>query len=254
VNIEINEMLLRTTHIYIRIVAVSVVLFASTACESLEGVGDIFSGWGDSLSDAVTSVNPLGAEVIAIGRAVPQFAGNTFVSDGERGIRMNYSYDFRLVGSSNGLIEEKETSSWLFIDRLLENGETYLQFHRVENANLEDFGEAESAFIDRTNVASQFHCLGRNSKDVPAYVSGYLNVIAGEGLPVPAEYLLRRFTENMDRKGMTHRVDVVYIEDVLRAGYTCEDIGNLLLPSSDAIKIYLEAFKKRSERSFAIVG
>ena len=129
-----------------------------------------------------------------------------------------------------------------------------MQFHRSESANLEDLSEAESAFIDRTDVASQLHCLGRKSKEVPAYVSGYLNVIAGEQLTVPTEYLLRRFTENMDRKGMTHRVDVVYIEDVLRAGYSCEDIGNLLLPSSDAIQIYLEAFKKRSEKSFAIVG
>ncbi len=71
---------------------------------------------------------------------------------------------------------------------------------------------------------------------------------------MPTEYLLRRFTENMDRKGMTHCVDVTYTEDVLRTGYSCDDIGNLLLPSSDAIKIYLEAFKKRSEKSFAIVG
>ena len=71
---------------------------------------------------------------------------------------------------------------------------------------------------------------------------------------MPTEYLLRRFTVNMDRKGMTHCVDVVYIVDELRTGYSCEDIGNLLLPSSDAIKIYLEAFKKRSEKSFAIVG
>ena len=112
---------------------------------------------------------------------------------------MNYSYDFRMVGSLSGLIKEKATTSWLFIDRLLENGETYLQFHRVENANLEDFGQAESAFIDRTNLASQLHCLGRKSKEVPADVSGYLNVIAGEELTVPTEYLLRRFTENIDR-------------------------------------------------------
>ena len=182
--------------------------------------------------------------MIAVGRATPKFAGNIFVSNGERGIRMNYSYDFHMVGSLSGLIKEKATTSWLFIDRLLENSETYLQFHRVENANLEDFGQAESAFIDRTNAASQLHCLGRKSKEVPAYVSEYLNVIAGEELTVPTEYLLRRFTENMDRKGMTHRVDVLYIEDVLRAGYCCEDIGNLLLPSSDAIKIYIEASKK----------
>ena len=53
---------------------------------------------------------------------------------------------------------------------------------------------------------------------------------------------------------MTHRVDVVYIEDVLRADYSCKDIGNLPLPSSDAIQVQLEAFKKRSEKSFANVG
>ena len=53
---------------------------------------------------------------------------------------------------------------------------------------------------------------------------------------------------------MTHCVDVTYTEDVPRTGYSCDDIGNLLLPSSDAIKIYLEAYRKRSEKSFAIVG
>ena len=66
---------------------------------------------------------------------------------------------------------------------------------------------------------------------------------------VPTEYLLRRFTENMARKGMTHCVDVVYTEDVLRTRYSLRDIGNLLLPSSDAIKIYLKALKKRSEKN-----
>ena len=129
-----------------------------------------------------------------------------------------------------------------------------MQFHRSESANLEELSAAESAFIDLTDVTSQLQCLWRNSKEASVYVPGYLNVIAGEELPVPTKYFLRRFTENMYRKGMTHCVDVVCIEDVLRTGYSCEDIGNLLLPSSDAIKIYLEAFKKCSERSFEIVG
>ena len=61
-------------------------------------------------------------------------------------------------------------------------------------------------------------------------------------------------TESFDRVAFRHRVDIVYVEDVLGAGYTCQDIGNLLIPSSDAIKSYIDAFKKRSERSFAIVG
>ena len=59
----------------------------------------------------VTPVNPLCAEMIAVGRATPKFAGNTFVPDGECGIRKNYSYDFRIFGGSSGLIEEKATTS-----------------------------------------------------------------------------------------------------------------------------------------------
>ena len=48
--------------------------------------------------------------------------------------------------------------------------------------NLEDLSDAESAFIDRTDVASQLHCLWRNSKEASTYVPGYLNVIAGLGI------------------------------------------------------------------------
>ena len=60
------------------------------------------------LGETVTSVNPFGAEMIAFGRATPNFAGSTLVSDGKRGIRKNYSYDFRMVGSSSGLIKKKQ--------------------------------------------------------------------------------------------------------------------------------------------------
>ena len=53
---------------------------------------------------------------------------------------------------------------------------------------------------------------------------------------------------------MGHRFDIVYVEDVQRVGYTCDYIGNLLEPSSAAIKSHIDAFKKRSELSFVITG
>ena len=67
-----------------------------------------FLGWADSLGETVTSVNLFGAKMIAFGRATPKFAGSTFVYDGKRGIRKNYSYDFRMVGSSRGLIKKSD--------------------------------------------------------------------------------------------------------------------------------------------------
>ena len=132
----------------------------------------MFLGWAVSLGETVTSVNPFGAEMIAFGRAIPKFAGSTFVSDGKRGIRKNLSYDICMVGSSSGLIK-KAITSWILFNCLLENGKKYLQFHRSDSANLEDLSEAESAFIDRTDVASQLHCLWRNSKEASGYVPGY---------------------------------------------------------------------------------
>ena len=65
-------------------------------------------GWADSLGETIFSANPFGADMIAFGSATPKFAGITFVSDGKRGIRKNYSYDFRMVGSSSGLIKKND--------------------------------------------------------------------------------------------------------------------------------------------------
>ena len=68
----------------------------------------MFLGWADSLGETVTSANPFGAKMVAFGSAKPKFAGITFVSDGKRGTRKNYSYDFRMVGSSSGLIKKSD--------------------------------------------------------------------------------------------------------------------------------------------------
>ena len=78
--------------------------------------------------------------------------------------------------------------------------------------------------------------------------------IQDEGHAVPKWSFLRQMTESFDRVAFRHRVGIVYVVDVLRAGYTCQDIGNLLVASSDAIKSLIDSFKKRSERRFAIVG
>jgi len=238
----------------IRGISIFAALITLGGCDSLQGIGDTVSGWGNSIAETVVSVNPLGAEAIAVGRATPLIAGNTFASAGDRGVRLNFSYDFRLAGKRDGSIDGKPTLSWLFVDRRLENAETYLQFHRVDGEGLEGFGDGESFFLDRTEITAQLHCVGISTKEISPLVSDYIEFVREEGFPVPREYLMRRMTEKSEREGLGHRVDVVYIEDILRSGYTCEDLGNLLLPSSDAIRIYLEAYKKRSERSFAVVG
>ena len=78
---------------------------------------------------------------------------------------------------------------------------------------------------------------------LPPIASQYMSFTQDERRPVPKELLLRGMTKNLDRDELGHRVDIVYVEGVLKSGYTCEDMGNLLAPSSDAIKSFIDAFK-----------
>lgn len=238
-----------------RLLGTLVILSGSAACESVESVTQSVSSWSGSLGQSVAGYNPLGFEAIAIGRATPQIAGNNFTSSGTSGIRVNFSYDMRLAGHRDAtLLGGKPTQSWLFVDRRVEISDYYLQLHRVEGGNLADFGEGESFFIDRTEMVGQMFCVGESTAEVSPLVQDYVDFIRGEGFPVPQEYLLRRFTERADREGFDHRVDMVYVEDVLRSGFTCGDLGNLALPGTEEIKQFIDSFKLRSRRSFSIVG
>lgn len=237
-----------------RLLAAGLVLAGATACESLEGMGQTLSGWAGSFGQTVAGVNPLGAEAIAIGRATPQVAGNNLTSGGTDGVRVNVSYDMRLVAEGEGEIGGKPVQSWLFVDRRVALPDYYFQIHRVEGGNFAEFGEGETFFIDRTEMTAQLFCIGAHSTEVPAVVRGYIDFIRDEGFPVPQEYLLRRFTERGDREGLNHRLDMVYIEDALRSGFTCDELGNLALPGTDAIKRFIDSYKLRSQRSFSVVG
>jgi len=62
-----------------------------TACDTLEGVGNVAGGWTDSISQSLVGRNTLGAEAITIGSSTPVIAGNTFVSGGDNGLRLNFN-------------------------------------------------------------------------------------------------------------------------------------------------------------------
>ncbi len=229
-------------------------LWGISACESFEGVGQTVSEWTSSFSGTFGAYNPLGAEAIAVGRATPEIAGNTYRSAGTGGTLINIGYDFRSLALKEGVIEGKPAHSWLFVDRRLEAAEVFLQIYRIEGATLAEFGESESFFIDRTEVASQMFCVGPASKKTPPLIRLYLAQLRMEGVEVSQHFLVRRFTERRDREDQGHRVDMVYIEDILRSGYTCEEFGNLVLPDSPEVKTFLDSFKSRSKRSFSVMG
>ena len=48
-------------------------------------------GWTDSISQSLVGRNTLGAEAITIGSSTPVIAGNTFVSGGDNGLRLNFN-------------------------------------------------------------------------------------------------------------------------------------------------------------------
>jgi hypothetical protein len=44
--------------------------------------------------------------------------GNTFVSGGDNGLRLNFCYDFTLMAQQHSVVDGKPTASWFFIDQV----------------------------------------------------------------------------------------------------------------------------------------
>lgn len=124
----------------------------------MDGVGSAVGVWTDLISQSVVGLNLLGLEAITMGRSTPVIAGNTFVSGGDNGLHLNFSYGFRLVAQQYGVVDCKPMA------RLL--------------------------FVDRASAKAQNFCFSATLKEIPPFVSLDIEFVSSEGLPVPLEYLL----------------------------------------------------------------
>ena len=99
----------------------------------------------------------------------------------------------------------------------------------------------------------QTDCVAWEDDTLDAPIARYIDIIKGERFDVSAEVLvgLSHF-EPGELPGKS--IDLVYVEDIVRHGFSCVDLqgkGNAEVPEAT---IFKEQFRIRARRSFDIIG
>ena len=206
------------------------------------------SGWSTDVLSAATKLGKWR-------RKTPEAAGNTFrSSDGVQATRGIINFETKFVGATQYKVGEQEAILWLYVDRRLGEPEFFIQLHRIPGAKLKDFGPGVHVDSERATLVAQDFCIVWKGKTIPKELVPYLAPIASKQYAPSTDIMIRRFTENVDRKDIPYRVDIVYIEDIVRRGYTCGELGDLQDPDSRETKTFIDEFRLRAMRSFLVTG
>lgn len=219
-----------------------------SGCEWTAIVGSTVAGWS---SDVVNAAINLGAWR----HKTPEVAGNTFrSSEDEKATRAIITFETEFAGAADYKVGQQEAMLWLFADRRLGEPEFFVQLHRIPGAKMKEFGSGDLAESERAVLVAQDYCIVWKGKTVPEVLVPYLAPIASKKYAPSSDIMIRRFTENADRKDIPYRVDIVYIEDIVRRGYTCGELGDLKDPDSKETKAFIDGFRLRAMRAFLITG
>ncbi len=189
------------------------------------------------------------------GRLVPKtplVAGNTFVTGGDEPFRLNVSYDYVHVASKRYRAGPHQATAWLFVDRLSDEPDAFLEIHRIDGATVKEFGAGKPTTINRFKMLAQDYCIALNGPEIPKPVAVYISMFLEAGYEVSDYLLVRRFTFAEPAETAPFRIDIVYLEDIVRSGYSCVELGDLDNPDSKEIETFLTAFRLRAQRTFAI--
>ena len=107
--------------------------------------------------------------------------------------------------------------------------------------------------ISKFEVELQTDCVAWEDDTLDAPIARYIDIIKGERFNASAEVLVGLFHfEPGELPGNT--IDLVYVEDIVRHGFSCVDLQDEENAEVPEASIFLEQFKIRARRSFDIVG
>ena len=112
---------------------------------------------------------------------------------------------------------------------------------------------SEIVRLGKRNFRSVIYCVNPFAGDLPITVQPYVDQIIRSDFSLSGDMFIRRFTEaspGLDGR----RFDLIYLHDIARQGYQCDDIGDDLFNPDEAIADELYGWKARAERSFEIIG
>lgn len=202
----------------------------------------------------------------------PKIGGNTFDLHNDLATilpvaeRINISYEFEQTEESEDYIDADgiyEGPMWWYRERTAANPEQFLGIHLL-NADPE-FEEApgELVKLSRTSFSAQAYCFDITQDEIPPEIQPYIESLLEQDFPLSTDLYVRRFmlrdpreedarVQVRDREG-PQRTDLVYIRDIVRLGYTCDLLGDVITPSPQNEEI-VESLRRGAQASFEVMS
>ncbi|MDF1748434.1 MAG: hypothetical protein P1V34_06115, partial [Alphaproteobacteria bacterium] len=171
----------------------------------------------------------------------PKIAGNTYELQNQLATvlpvveRINVSYEFAAAENGDTYIDAPGMFSgpaWWYEERSAELPEQFLAIHLLKRDDAYTESSGTLVKLSRTSYNGQTFCVDTTKDDVPPEVKVYIDSLKALGHPISTDLYVRRFVLRKEREG-NERTDIIYIRDIVRLGYTCESLGDVVSPSVD---------------------
>lgn len=179
---------------------------------------------------------------------IPVITGNTFDLHNDLAVtlpvaeRINISYEYVLAEDFNhGTYVEQEGVYegvlWWYRERTALDPEQFLAIHLLNRHPDFEEGPGDIVKLSRTNYTAQSYCLDLTKpEEIPDVVRPYVETLVDLDYPISSDLYIRRFVLRDEREG-NERTDVIYARDIVRLGYTCDAIGDLMSPNPDVEEV-----------------
>jgi len=189
----------------------------------------------------------------------PFLTGNTFDRYNELGVpypeseNVNISYEFGHVADVDIAVEGQFSGrAWLFSDNSAALPERFVILHLVEPelGSLAEVGRELS--VGKGVFTVKDYCVTLSEDDAPLVVKPYVAAVLNQQFALSDSVFVRRYVSK--RLGLDgKRLDVAFVEDVVRKGYTCDMFENFV-PSDPDVEDFIKWLRANGDRSFEVVG
>lgn len=181
----------------------------------------------------------------------PKIGGNTFDLQNRldvalpRAERINISYEFEQTEDSEDDVEAEgiyEGTVWWFQERSAQDPEQFLAIHLLTETGEFEVESRELVKLSRTDYDAQNLCIDLENDPISPDIAPLIESLQSQEFPISTDIYVRRFVLRNGREtdeGI-ERTDIIYVRDIVRAGYTCEFLGDLDQPRSDVEAIVKE--------------
>lgn len=190
----------------------------------------------------------------------PKVAGNTFDLHNDLGVvlpvaeRINISYEYVPVDHDGDYVAAEdiyEGELWWFEERTSEDPEQFVGLHLLTREEGYEEPPGQLVKLSRTGYTAQAYCFDLTKDEIPPEIAPIIESLIDLGHPLSTDIYVRRFVLRDEREGR-ERTDVIYARDVVRLGYTCDAIGDLVTPGAGSQEI-VDKLQSDSQAAFEVM-